>query len=539
MIEEPEAEVVPRDEADDLRVDVIPGRNRVLCGVKNVVRVLMRIRTPTEEPVSKRQPVQVACVLDRSGSMRGQKLEFAKVACAKLVKHLDPCDSLHFIIYDDKVDVVFQNGDLSEAGKDNLRARIQEVRTGGTTNLFGGLQSAATLLGAHSVGVDEKSCSTNTEGAGVRRIFLFSDGCVNAGITDPGEIRRQVALWADQGITTTTFGIGSDFDEPLMRGIAESGKGRYTFLATAQDIPRLVSKSIHDLLKLYASEVCLDVRGGAHTTVARVYGGGDEHEDNCEASLASGLLQMGDLHSANERMVLMELDSAPPGDCADGLCFNAAKWNLSFQRKGALTQFSGNIELVATQDRGALGHEAASVRANFAIRLAAELDLEVADHLAKGDHTRAKEVIARQVSQLQEALDAARNEEGIDASDIKALERVLRREQSVAERIKEGEDTEVVRRHCIQEHELNRCMSVAAWSDGVDSDDDTHTSAALQRRLRDFDDLNDSDNDVGSSVGTLSRSRSRTPSSPGSPRPLPTLRAAEAGKTQTNPCNLM
>lgn len=78
--------------------------------------------------------------------MRGEKLKFAKRACAKLVKHLDAHDVLHFISYDHAVLTVFSNGDLSEEGKENLKEQIQAVRPGGATNLFGGLQRAAELL---------------------------------------------------------------------------------------------------------------------------------------------------------------------------------------------------------------------------------------------------------------------------------------------------------------------------------------------------------------------------------------------------------
>lgn len=128
------------------------------------------------------------------------------------------------------------------------------MRPGGATNLFGGLEAAAALL---------------SDPGQLRRIVLFSDGRVNSGLTDQGQICARVAAWAEQGITTTTFGIGADFDEPLMRGIAEAGKGRYTFLATAPDIPRLVSKSIHDLLKLYGLQAKVDATCKALNCVPR------------------------------------------------------------------------------------------------------------------------------------------------------------------------------------------------------------------------------------------------------------------------------
>lgn len=519
---EPESEAVPRDEAADLQVEVIPGRKYTLSGVKNSVRVVMRIRTPPDNREQDRPPISVACVLDRSGSMGGSKLNFAKRACKKLVKHLNPGDSLHFIAYDDKVSTIFENGDLSESGKEAMKIKIDEIKAGATTNLYGGLERAATLLGGRT-DFDSKTPIHASEDTRARRIFLFSDGCVNAGITDPHEIRRRVAAWAEQGIITTSFGIGADFDEPLMRGIAESGKGRYTFLANGEDIPRLVSKSIHDLLKLYGSEATVDIRGGAYTTVSKIYRGGDDDEGSYDAA-ASGLLHLGDLHDDNERMVLLELDSAPPGDDPlNGRSYKAAEWFLTFQRDGAPVQFSGSVGLVAVKDRSSLGNEAASVQAMFAIRRSSDLDAEIAQHLSHRDKVRARDVKSQQISLLKETLECVRSDPQVDRVDLEALEAVLRRAESVAEQLDDGEDMELVRRHCVQEMELCRAMSVAGFSDGCDSDasppgDGEDTGArTLQRRLREFDDMSD-----GSDITTTDSIDSPRPSprSPCGPQPV-------------------
>jgi len=416
----------------------------------------------------------------------GSKLDFAKKACKKLVKHLESFDTLHFVAYDDKVKTIFQNGDLSEGGKDALRTSIDAIRTGGTTNLCGGLERAVELLRETS------NNSTDT----VQRIFLFSDGCVNAGVIDHGEICQRVAAWASEGITTTAFGIGSDFDEPLMRQIAESGKGRYTFLATAQDIPRLVSKSIHDLLKLYGSEASIDIRGSSHTTVARVYGADDGEED---VQAATGLLELGDLHSANERMVLLELDCSPPGD-ADGLTFESAAWSLSFQRNASTVQFSGALSLTAVRDRAALGKEDAAVQAMFSIRHAGDLESEVADHLARRNLTLARQTKSKQMALLAEAVHAAREDPSVDPTVVATLERVQQRAQRVADQLANGEDMELTRRQCVQESDLNRAFSVAGFSDGRDSSDGSEPGAEnLRRRLRDFDD--DIDDNMSSISG--------------------------------------
>jgi hypothetical protein len=426
---------------------------------------------------------------------------------------LSPDDTLHFITYDSTARVVFQNGDLSEAGKEDLRATIDRVQASGQTNLFKGLELAVQTLAESQAapaaasltsqfwpasgkqGVDEKLASDGI----VRRIFLFSDGNVNQGVTDPQQICRQVARWADAGITTGSFGIGLDFDEALMRGIAESGQGRYKFLATARDIPKVVSKSVHDLLDLYASEVKLDLRGSEHTIVSRVYG--RDAEEDGETGDAPGLMNIGDLHNSNERLVLAELEVGPPGGTVEGTFFTAAEWVITGQRNGAPMQLSGEIKLQATRDRTILGNEASKVHTAFAIRRAADMDLEVADFLSREDRQRAKDVKSRQLALLREALEAAQTDAGAVPGDTEMLSIIIDRAQSVADQLDdEREDFEMVRRQCVQECELNRAMSCASFGDRSNSS----ASGGDIANLRDVD---------GSCLSAISSisSRSRSP----------------------------
>ena len=200
-----------------ITVDAVPSRSAVLCGVEQTMNVLVRIQTPPT-PLAARPSLHVACVLDKSGSMSGQKLTFAKRAVRKLVRHLDPSCKLAFVTYDRSVERVFVDGDLSDEGKPELTAQIKAVRPGSTTNLHGGLQEGAACL-------RELSHSSNATPA-ARRIFLFSDGLVNAGVTQSGAILDAVDGFVREGITVSSFGIGTDFDESLMTRIAEHGRGK-------------------------------------------------------------------------------------------------------------------------------------------------------------------------------------------------------------------------------------------------------------------------------------------------------------------------
>ena len=132
----------------------------------------------------------------------------------------------------------------------------------------------------------------------------------------------------EEGVTFSTFGIGTDFDEELMMGIAERGKGKYCFLRNSKEIPKLVSKSIHSLLAIAGSEASIQICGLNGAVVTKVYGVDDDDNDaidnglsmlssmigpssNSGKSSSLGNITLGDLHTSNTRQVLVELEFSP------------------------------------------------------------------------------------------------------------------------------------------------------------------------------------------------------------------------------------
>jgi Ca-activated chloride channel family protein len=102
--------------------------------------------------------------------------------------------------------------------------------------LYGGLEQGFSIL------VKEPNTAR-------KRIFLFSDGLVNAGKTNESDIFEGVRMMHKSDINFTTFGIGSDFDEKIMRGVAEHGSGDYFFIKQAEDIVTQVGKGLKVLVR--------------------------------------------------------------------------------------------------------------------------------------------------------------------------------------------------------------------------------------------------------------------------------------------------
>jgi Ca-activated chloride channel family protein len=172
-------------------------------------------RAPSAAARADRRPLTVAFVLDRSGSMSGQKLVLAKRAIDAALTMLRPEDRFSVVTYDDRMDVLVPAMPASEEGRETARQRVDAVEARGSTDL-----STGWLSGCEQI-ADAASDGT------IARTFLLSDGRANRGITNHGELAARAADLRRAYIVTSTFGVGRDFDEPLMGALADAGGGNF------------------------------------------------------------------------------------------------------------------------------------------------------------------------------------------------------------------------------------------------------------------------------------------------------------------------
>ena len=207
-----------------LNLELLPRTPGLLAGHDNRVEVMIRLSAPeglsTED--SKRSPLNLAVVIDRSGSMDGEPLYEAKRCASYIVDRLTASDHLSLITYDSRVNVVMPARRVTD--KPRLKEIISEIYSGGSTNLHGGW-----LSGAEQVAV-------NGDSESVSRVLLLSDGNVNSGITDHDEICGQCEQLAQTGVTTSTYGLGLHFNELLMVRMGTAGGGNSYYGQTAEDL---------------------------------------------------------------------------------------------------------------------------------------------------------------------------------------------------------------------------------------------------------------------------------------------------------------
>jgi len=239
---------------------------------------------------AQRPPLDLAVVIDRSGSMDGDRLDHAKSAARGIVDKLDAQDHVALIQYDDSAQVVVGSLAMDATGKQTIDHAIAAMFTGGSTNLEAGLE-----LGRKEV---ERVYKTGE----ASRLILLSDGRANVGVVDPKQIAESARDAANHGVRVTSVGIGLDFNEDLMEGIAEAGRGNYHYVKDASDLDKVIAGELASVQATVATNVELHLEppcAGAQITAVHGY---ESHKD------ATGLVvPMSDLFGGDDRKILVSL----------------------------------------------------------------------------------------------------------------------------------------------------------------------------------------------------------------------------------------
>ena len=351
------------------------------------ISVLVELTAPDQPADRDRPEGTLVVVLDRSGSMAGDRLEQAKLALTTLVDRLDPHDRFGLVTFDHHTTVAVPAGPLTD--KTAVELAIGQLHPGGSTDLSGGylrgLQEARRVAGAAGAAV-----------------LLISDGHANAGVTDPdqlGGIAR--AAYADR-ITTSTLGMGLGYDERLLSAIASGGAGNEGFAETADQATQLIAAEVDGLLSLAVQAATLRVRMSPQVRAVRVL------NELSVVGLDDGILiELGSFYAAETRKIVLTLDV--PGIPALGLA-EVARLEFGYVALPALTQHTVTVPLhvnVVPGDQAAGRIPDPVVRTEAAYLRAQRAKREASSALSAGDNRTAAEALRHARTGLLGAAAAA------------------------------------------------------------------------------------------------------------------------------------
>jgi Ca-activated chloride channel family protein len=210
-------------------------------------------------PRDDRPPLNLALVIDRSGSMAKQgKFEHAMQAARLVVENLSDHDVVSIVAFNQDSIVLSAAGPA--VNKEFLDHRLDEIKPQGWTNLSAGLLEAIAQIDSQASDVQ------------IKRAIVLTDGRANRGVTDPRALARLVESARRRGIGVSTMGCGEEFDEKVLRALAASGGGRYAYVRTSEDIPDAMAAELNGLLRVVAQNVTVEVRTGESLNITEVQG---------------------------------------------------------------------------------------------------------------------------------------------------------------------------------------------------------------------------------------------------------------------------
>jgi Ca-activated chloride channel family protein len=160
---------------------------------------------------------------------RRDKLSFVKTATRRLIDLMHDGDAVALVTFDDKVTIARPLTVLDARSRRSLGDSVNRLQPGGSTHLEGGLRAGLDQLGDATL--EHYGC----------KLVLLSDGQANVGEQRPAVLSELAAGAAHRGITTSTLGVGFDYNIGLMSALAEAGNGDFSHigsLATLDDILR-------------------------------------------------------------------------------------------------------------------------------------------------------------------------------------------------------------------------------------------------------------------------------------------------------------
>jgi Ca-activated chloride channel family protein len=248
--------------AGEVKLSARLDRTAVLSGSDGVARVELTMEAGAGadgEAKQAHQPTDLLVVLDVSGSMSGQKIEYARQALHQLIERVGPSDRFGLVTYESSAGVRIPLAAASGGAAARWHRQVDTLEASGGTNISEGLELGLTQL-------ERRESGRNA------RVLLLSDGQATAGDTSTEGLRSRAQRFMRKEHVLSTMGIGDDFNEDVMTGIAETGTGNFYYLSRVALLGRFFDAELKAAGETVASALELQFEGASDIQVLDVSG---------------------------------------------------------------------------------------------------------------------------------------------------------------------------------------------------------------------------------------------------------------------------
>lgn len=263
-------------------------RSFFLAGEKQTAYVRIGLRGCPVEILRERTPVNVAIVIDKSGSMSGDKIKKAKEAAILALHRLKSTDIASVVLYDSDVEVLIPATRLTD--RDSMIRKIRHISAGGSTALYAGVQTGASEV---------RKFRSNDY---VNRIVLLSDGLANVGPDTPKALGNLGANLVDEGISVTTIGLGLGYNEDLMSQLAYKSDGGHYFAEDADELAGVFDDEFNRATSVVAQQVKIEIVCGEDMRPVRLLGREGSIKDRTVT------MEIQNIYSEHEKYAILEVE---------------------------------------------------------------------------------------------------------------------------------------------------------------------------------------------------------------------------------------
>ena len=297
-----------------MRVKAKLAKNQYAFNKVNETHLMIELEAPKVEWQKDRAPICLIPVLDLSSSMYGEKIDYVRKACRKLVDNLAPGDFAGIVGYDNTVHEIAEIREITQSQKDELKKKISELHTTGCTNLSGGLSCALKWI-------NDMKLNENV----ILRVILFTDGQANVGVTGRNLLDFAKELCGKASVST--FGFGHDCDQELLADMANTCGGNFAFIDSPDAALSAFARELGGLMSTYAQDIKIQISPDKNNKVLEVLNDEDvaDEDGNITVHLRDILGEEKKWIVAKVRLNVVE--KALPRK------FNAFKINVSYKDK--------------------------------------------------------------------------------------------------------------------------------------------------------------------------------------------------------------
>ncbi|MGK7889918.1 MAG: macro domain-containing protein, partial [Leptolyngbyaceae cyanobacterium] len=363
------------------QIDLIPLRTAVCSDQATTLDVVVRITPPALPDTDGDRPsLNLGFVIDRSGSMAAErKIDYAREAVCYAIEQLLPSDRLSVSVFDNHVQTIIPSTPVNN--KASFVRLVQQIRPGNATALHAGWVEG---------GIQVSQSMT----AKLNRVILLSDGLANMGETNSDLIASDVHGLAQRGVSTSTMGVGNQYNEDLLEAMARSGDGNYYYIESAEQLPAIFEQELQGLSATMGKAVTLTIKPKGEVAVADVLNDLDVE--------GPGRYKLSNLLAENrlDVAVRLQIPALSQGSATEAiaLCNFCLEWTDSDQQR---QQQQVSLCLIAVPreqwDDFPLNPD---VQQQVALMMSARAKQEAVSLVDRGDYDGASQVIQSTKSQM-------------------------------------------------------------------------------------------------------------------------------------------